>query len=78
MLFFSPFQCFQTVLASMPDLQCGFSRDLFIQWCSNPRNTVILTNRTSPGTLARYLIDTQGVKSMETMVRIFISMEDRA
>ncbi|CAL1527611.1 unnamed protein product, partial [Lymnaea stagnalis] len=45
------------VLASTPDLQCGFSRDLFVAWCGNAKNSIILTNRTSPGTLARWLID---------------------
>jgi len=45
------------VLASSVDMESGFSRRLFAQWCSDPRNTVILTNRTSKGTLARTLID---------------------
>lgn len=44
-------------MASVPDLQCGFSRDLFLAWCGSPKNSIILTNRTSPGTLARWLID---------------------
>ncbi|XP_071453951.1 probable cleavage and polyadenylation specificity factor subunit 2 [Hetaerina americana] len=50
----------KVVLASMPDMECGFSRDLFLQWCSNPLNSIIITNRTSPGTLARKLIETGG------------------
>ena len=51
---------FQVVLASMPDMECGFARDLFLQWCTNPKNSVILTSRSSPGTLARQLIVHQG------------------
>lgn len=47
----------KVVLASSPDLEMGFSRELFLQWCSNPNNSVIITTRTSPGTLARDLID---------------------
>ncbi|XP_059147975.1 cleavage and polyadenylation specificity factor subunit 2-like [Physella acuta] len=47
----------KVVLASTPDLQCGYSRDLFVAWCGNSKNSIILTNRTSPGTLARWLID---------------------
>ncbi|ELK36959.1 Cleavage and polyadenylation specificity factor subunit 2 [Myotis davidii] len=47
----------KVVLASQPDLECGFSRDLFIQWCEDPKNSIILTYRTTPGTLARFLID---------------------
>merc|ERR1719167_1985441 len=50
----------KVVLASMPDMECGFARDLFLQWCSNPKNSVILTSRSSPGTLARQLIAHQG------------------
>ena len=30
------------------------------QWCTNPKNSVILTSRSSPGTLARQLIAHQG------------------
>jgi len=47
----------QVVLASVPDMQCGYSRELFLQWCSNSKNCIILTNRTQPGTLSRILID---------------------
>ncbi|KAG8232889.1 hypothetical protein J437_LFUL004759 [Ladona fulva] len=50
----------KVVLASMPDMECGFSRDLFLQWCSNPLNSIIITNRTSPGTLARQLMENGG------------------
>ena len=31
------------VLASTPDLEYGFSRLLFAEWCENPKNTVIFT-----------------------------------
>merc|ERR1711962_854354 len=41
-------------------MECGFARDLFLQWCTNPKNSVILTSRSSPGTLARQLIAHQG------------------
>jgi len=50
----------KVVLASMPDMECGFARELFLQWCTNPKNSVILTSRSSPGTLARQLIAHQG------------------
>nr|CAB3233517.1 cleavage and polyadenylation specificity factor subunit 2 [Phallusia mammillata] len=45
------------VLASTIDMQSGFSRQLFVRWCSDPRNAVIVTGRTAKGTLARTLID---------------------
>ena len=54
---------------SVPDLECGFSRDLFVQWATNPKNSVILTCRPSPGCLARDLIDHPKAKSVEIVVR---------
>ncbi|XP_045464332.1 probable cleavage and polyadenylation specificity factor subunit 2 [Harmonia axyridis] len=50
----------KVVLASSPDLESGYSRELFLQWCSNPNNSVIITTRTSPGTLARDLLHNGG------------------
>jgi cleavage and polyadenylation specificity factor subunit 2 len=55
------------VLASTPDLQCGFSRNLFVEWCENPKNTIIFTTRTSMNTLAYNLI--------EDLNKKFISLE---
>jgi cleavage and polyadenylation specificity factor subunit 2 len=57
------------VLASMPDMECGFARDLFLQYCSNPKNSVILTSRSSPGTLGRDLITNGGNRSIPIEVR---------
>ena len=54
----------KVVLASMPDMECGFARDLFLQWCSNPKNSVILTSRSSPGTLGRDLITNGGDRTI--------------
>jgi len=59
----------KVVLASMPDLECGFARELFLQWCSSPKNSVILTNRSSPGTLGRSLILEGGDRVMPLEVR---------
>lgn len=41
------------VFASPPDMQCGFSRELFIEWCKNENNLIILTKRPAVNTLAR-------------------------
>ncbi|XP_041353692.1 cleavage and polyadenylation specificity factor subunit 2-like [Gigantopelta aegis] len=65
----------KVVLASTPDLQCGFSRDLFIAWCGIAKNSVILTNRTSPGTLARWLIDNPQNKTVTMEVRRRVKLE---
>ncbi len=40
------------VLASMPDLESGFSRELFAHWAPSNKNLVILVDRSLPGTLA--------------------------
>uniref|UniRef100_A0A9J7XCP3 Cleavage and polyadenylation specificity factor subunit 2 n=1 Tax=Cyprinus carpio carpio TaxID=630221 RepID=A0A9J7XCP3_CYPCA len=60
-----------------PDLESGFSRELFIQWCQDAKNSVILTYRTTPGTLARYLIDTPGEKRIELEIRKRCRLEGR-
>lgn len=41
----------KVVLASSPSLDFGFSRDLFLEWSSNPRNAVILVDKPEMGTL---------------------------
>ncbi|KAH3853670.1 hypothetical protein DPMN_096202 [Dreissena polymorpha] len=58
-----------------PDLQSGFSRDLFVAWCGNPKNSIILTNRTSPRSLARWLIDHPDNKTVTMEVRRRIRLE---
>ena len=60
---------FQVVLASVPDLSCGFARELFVEWAEDPRNSVIFTIRPSPETLARTLIDNLAQKTVEIEVR---------
>ncbi|XP_071832554.1 cleavage and polyadenylation specificity factor subunit 2-like isoform X1 [Apostichopus japonicus] len=67
----------KTVLASVPDLECGYSRQLFIQWCHNPKNSVVLTSRTSPGTLARTLIDQEDYKSFKLRVSKRVKLEGK-
>lgn len=65
----------KVVLCSEPDLQSGFSRDLFVAWCGNPKNSIILTNRTSPNTLARWLIDNTDKETVTMEVRRRIRLE---
>ncbi|XP_076127785.1 cleavage and polyadenylation specificity factor subunit 2 [Alosa pseudoharengus] len=67
----------KVVLCSQPDLESGFSRELFIQWCTDAKNSIILTYRTSPGTLARYLIDNPGEKMMDLEVRKRTKLEGK-
>ncbi|XP_053613296.1 probable cleavage and polyadenylation specificity factor subunit 2 [Plodia interpunctella] len=65
----------KVVLASFPDLECGFARDLFLQWAPHPNNSIVLTARTSPGTLARDLIEKGGDRVIELVVRKRVRLE---
>lgn len=35
----------KVVLASTPDMESGFTRELFVQWAGNPNNSIIITSR---------------------------------
>jgi len=37
-------------------MECGFSRDLFLDWCVDPKNSIILTTRGKSNSLASRLI----------------------
>ncbi|KAK6644493.1 hypothetical protein RUM43_000760 [Polyplax serrata] len=65
----------KVVLASTPDMESGFSRELFLQWSSNPLNSIILTSRTSPGTLARDLIDNGGDRIINIEIKKRVKLE---
>ena len=57
----------KVVLASTSDMECGFSRDLFAQWCVNKQNTIILTSRAADGTLAADLIKNGGDRNISLL-----------
>lgn len=66
----------KVVLASSADMESGFSRELFVQWASNANNSIIITSRTSPGTLARDLVDNGGNgRKIELDVRRRVELE---
>ncbi|XP_055338680.1 cleavage and polyadenylation specificity factor subunit 2-like [Paramacrobiotus metropolitanus] len=46
----------KVVVASPPDLECGFSRNLFMDYARHAKNTIVFTYRTTVGTLAHFLI----------------------
>ncbi|VDK54435.1 unnamed protein product [Anisakis simplex] len=46
----------KVVLVSGLDMECGFSREIFLEWCSDIRNTVIVTGRSGDRTLGSKLI----------------------
>lgn len=45
------------VLASQPDLEAGFSRQIFVEWASQPNNRIIITQRSSSTTNASNLLE---------------------
>uniref|UniRef100_A0A6V7ING6 Cleavage and polyadenylation specificity factor subunit 2 n=1 Tax=Bracon brevicornis TaxID=1563983 RepID=A0A6V7ING6_9HYME len=65
----------KVVLASTPDMESGFSRELFLQWCTNPQNSIIITSRTSPGTLARDLVDNGGNRTITMEIKKRVRLE---
>lgn len=66
----------KVVLASCADMESGFSRELFVQWAANPNNSFIISSRTSPGTLARDLIENGGNgRKIELDVRRRVELE---
>lgn len=65
----------KVVLASTPDLQSGYSRDLFVAWCGNSRNSIVLTAKTSPRTLARWLIDNHEAKTVTLEIRRRVKLD---
>ncbi|KAK4320479.1 hypothetical protein Pmani_008645 [Petrolisthes manimaculis] len=65
----------KVVLASFPDLECGYSRELFVQWATNPKNTIILTSRTGPDTLARRLIDNPQIRTFKLLEKRRVKLE---
>lgn len=46
----------KVVLVSGLDMECGFSRELFLEWCTDVKNTVIITGRSGERTLGSKLI----------------------
>ncbi|VVC44191.1 Cleavage and polyadenylation specificity factor 2, C-terminal,Metallo-beta-lactamase,Zn-dependent metallo- [Cinara cedri] len=67
----------KVVLASNADLESGFSREIFLMWASKPKNSIILTERTAPGTLARDLIDEGGDRYIKLTVKKRVPLVDR-
>ena len=53
----------------MPDMESGFSRELFQAWCTSPKNCVIVTSRTGAGTLAQDLVKNGTNRDMDMIVR---------
>lgn len=64
-------------MASSPDMEYGFARELFLTWCQDQKNCVMLTTRPGPGTLGRFLIENPEPGTMELEVRKRIELRGR-
>eukprot|EP00112_Aurelia_sp_Birch-Aquarium-sp1_P022238 Seg62.8 transcript_id=Seg62.8/GoldUCD/mRNA.D3Y31 product="Cleavage and polyadenylation specificity factor subunit 2" protein_id=Seg62.8/GoldUCD/D3Y31 len=65
----------KVVLASTADLNCGFARDLFIQWAASEKNSIVFTSLTPAGTLARKLIDSPNLEWIDLQVKTRVKLE---
>lgn len=66
------------VLATCASLQCGFARDLFVEWCGSASNHIVLTSSPSAGTLAHELLgvgSASGRRSVSLQVRKRVRLE---
>ncbi|CAH1731617.1 unnamed protein product [Aphis gossypii] len=66
----------KVVLASNGDLESGFSREVFVMWASNPNNSIILADRTAPGTLARDLIEEGGDRNIKLIIKKRVPLDE--
>lgn len=65
------------VLATMPDLEFGYSKDLFSLWVSEPRNSIIFTQRPAQDTLGYQLLNwSERVMEVELWHRIELQGEE--
>ncbi|XP_071961785.1 cleavage and polyadenylation specificity factor subunit 2-like [Antedon mediterranea] len=65
----------KVVLASVPDMECGYSRDLFLQWSTKPNNSIILTSRTSPTTISREFIQNTNKQKLWLKIKKRVPLE---
>lgn len=47
----------KVVLATSSSLDCGFAKDIFIQWAQDPRNSIVFTTSAPPSSLAARVLD---------------------
>ena len=65
----------KVILATPCDMESGFSRDLFVHLSNHPKNTIILTSRTTPGSLARKLIENQTMSSITLEMKRRVNLQ---
>ncbi|KIH66261.1 metallo-beta-lactamase domain protein [Ancylostoma duodenale] len=57
------------------DMECGYSRELFLDWCSDSRNSFIITGRSSERTLCSKLIYMAECLATNTRTNRIVALE---
>lgn len=67
------FQGPKVILASLPDMESGYSRELFVQnFASNPKNLVIFTIEPTPGSLSDQVLNQNNkTLTVQVIMKIF-------
>ncbi|KAI1716258.1 metallo-beta-lactamase superfamily domain-containing protein [Ditylenchus destructor] len=65
----------KVVLVSGLDMECGFSRELFFNWCSDTKNTVIVTGRSGNRTLGSKLIRIAEARERKRPINNLLSLK---
>lgn len=63
------------VVTSFPSLECGFARDLFIKWASDPKNLLLFPDKSYAGSLARRLLAPNRPKRIQFMYHHRVPLE---
>jgi cleavage and polyadenylation specificity factor subunit 2 len=54
----------KVVMASMPDLESGFSRQLFLEYASNKENLILFVDKPNANSLGRSVYDSENKESV--------------
>lgn len=63
------------VLVSLSDMECGHGKNLLLEWCENPKNTVLFTHRPAPNTLASSLLEMAQINNGHPNKKISIEVD---
>lgn len=65
----------KVIIATPIDMENGFSRELFVHMSNHPKNMIILTSRTAPGTLSRKLIENPTLSSITLEMKKRVNLQ---
>lgn len=63
------------VLVSLSDLECGHAKNLFVDWCSDSKNTILFTTRAAANTLAAKLLEEPKQKQITIQMSRRVNLE---